>query len=269
MTSIWRIWGLVSASIAAGLIGLVVLATMQFETTLTNLVHGRLSVLAQSIDISFRSTAALGLPLSSVRNATAILERVRQTDPVIANILVHDQEGRIVHSTARDGGSEIDSVMLQAYRTAPDDIWRVETAGHLFSGTRILNVLRTQPIGGIVIIYPKTDIWTATLAMAARLILAAVAVAVVAASLSFLLLRLVLHRLDHSANAIATGIDELEREGWRAPGVPPHADREAVPASGGEEHLIRDARTAIQRYAAVARDLGLAGKPGGKAGGEP
>lgn len=99
MSLFWRTWGLVVLLVSVVLAALVLLSTVQFNAILSGFVQGRLAVLVQSAQLSFRSATNLGLSLASVRNGPAILERARQTDPQIAAIHVFDPQGRILLST--------------------------------------------------------------------------------------------------------------------------------------------------------------------------
>src|SRR3546814_5264728 len=65
------------------------------------------------------------LPLSTVRNADALLERARQTDGAILAIHVFDAAGRIVHSTAEPAPAAISAETL-AVRRASEGVARSE-----------------------------------------------------------------------------------------------------------------------------------------------
>lgn len=250
----WRSWTLVSASVLAGLVALVLLATMQFESTLTRFVQGRLAILAQSMELPFRSATALGLPLASVRNAAAILERTRQTDPSVVAIHVYDNLGRIVHSTALDPPDTLDGVALQAYQEAEGSTWAAEAGDQLLSSVLIFNTLGTQSLGGVVVVYPRSGITTATLAMFARLTVTALGIAAAAAAVSFPILAFVLGRLDRSARSVDAALGAIERSEWRGR------------AGGGQrsEHaeewedatvLTRDAGAADEQYRRAGLEL--------------
>lgn len=250
----WRSWTLVSVSVLAGLVALVLLATMQFEATLTRFVQGRLVVLAQSMELPFRSATALGLPLASVRNATAILERARQTDASIAAIHVYDNLGRIVHSTASEPPDTLDAAALQAYRETEESTWAVELGDRLLSSVVVFNTLGSQSLGGVVVVYPRTGITTATLAMFARLTVAALAIAIAAAAISFPILAFVLGRLDHSARDMDAALRALECDEWRAgAGGDPHGEHSAETEDAMA--LSHDARTADDRYRRAGLEL--------------
>src|SRR3546814_3890200 len=100
MALFWRIWAAVTLVNLAVLTIFVGLATLQFGNINSDLVGERLVVLADLTAAPFEAAAKIGLPLSTVRNADALLEGARQIDGAILAIHVFDAAGRIVHSTA-------------------------------------------------------------------------------------------------------------------------------------------------------------------------
>src|SRR3546814_1835454 len=96
MALFWRIWAAVTLVNLAVLTIFVGLATLQFGNINSDLVGERLVVLADLTAAPFEAAAKIGLPLSTVRNADALLERARQTDGAILAIHVFDAAGRIV-----------------------------------------------------------------------------------------------------------------------------------------------------------------------------
>jgi hypothetical protein len=91
MPLFWRSWLVVSALIALVLAVLAVLCVLQFEAILSALIRERLAILAQTTQASFRSALDLGLPLETIRNAGAILEHGKASDPGITAIHRHDR----------------------------------------------------------------------------------------------------------------------------------------------------------------------------------
>ena len=254
MTMTWRSWALVSLSVVAGLIALVILATLQFEATLTRLVQGRLVILAQSMELPFRSATSLGLPLASVRNAKAILERVRHTDASIVAIHVYDSQGRIVHSTAHLPPDALDTAALQAYRAAEDATWVVDAGDRLLSSVVVFNSLRSQTLGGVVVVYPKSEITMATLAMFARLTVAALAIAILSAAMGLPILALVLRRFDQSTRAMDADLSALERREWRA-GAGGDAPEQVPDDTPEDSALSRIVVAAENRYHSAGIEL--------------
>jgi hypothetical protein len=189
MALFWRIWTAVILVNLAVLTLLVGLATLQFDSINSGLVGERLAVLAGRTAAPFQSAAKIGLSLSAVRNADALLERARQTDDAILAIHVFDQAGRIVHSTAASAPAEIPPEALAARVAAAGASWHRETAGGFLSSIDI-PARGGVTAGGIMIVYPGGGNVTQIRAMGAELGLAAIAVVLVAAALSALLLRI-------------------------------------------------------------------------------
>ena len=101
MAIVWRILVAIGAINFIVLFIFVSIATLQFDTILSGLIQERLVVIADRVRVPFAAVANLGLPLSTVRNARAILEDARQDDSNIEHIHVYGQDGAIVHSTSR------------------------------------------------------------------------------------------------------------------------------------------------------------------------
>ena len=220
MALFWRIWAAVSLAVLTLLVGL---ATLQFDSINSGLVGERLSVLAGRTAAPFQAAAKIGLPLSTVRNADALLERARQTDNAILAIHVFDQAGRIVHSTAAPAPTAIPPEAQTARAAAAGAPWHRETAGGFLSSIDI-PARGGETAGGILIVYPGGGNVTQIRAMGAELGLAAIAVLLLAAGLSALLLKLGLRRQIRTFEAIDGAIADFERDSWRnaaeGPAVP-------------------------------------------------
>jgi hypothetical protein len=202
---------LVSVVLAA----LVLLSTVQFSAILSGFVQGRLAVLVQSAQGSFRSATSLGLPLSSVRNGRAILERVRQVSPQIAAIHVFDPTGRIIFSTDTSPAASLQATAMKVHGASKGGPWRAETNDYLLSGMPIPDATRKRSIGGVVIVYPKAGLQTTVRAMAASLALYAVAVTLLVGALGVFILRVGLHRLITVFAGIQATFRAFERREWR------------------------------------------------------
>jgi hypothetical protein len=259
MALFWRIWTAVILANLAVLTLFVGLVTLQFDSINSGLVGERLAVLAGRTTAPFRAAAKIGLPLSTVRNADALLERARQTDDAILAIHVFDAAGRIVHSTDAPAPVSIDPEALAAREAAAGAPWHSETEGGFLSSIDIPARGGTTA-GGILIVYPGGGNVTQVRAMAAELALAAIAVVLAAAGLSALLLRFGLGRQIRTFEAIDGAIADFERGAWRsaaagsAPVDPP--DDETA-----ELRQLLDAAEA--RYRTVGRALATvaAGEP--------
>jgi hypothetical protein len=221
MALFWRIWAAVTLVNLAVLTIFVGLATLQFGSINSGLVGERLLVLAGRTAAPFESAAKIGLPLSTVRNADALLERARQTDDAILAIHVFDTAGRIVHSTATPAPATIPPDAIAARAASGNVPWHRETTEGFLSSTDIAS-RDGSTVGGILIVYSDSGNVTQIRAMAAELALAAVVVLLAAAALSALLLRLGLGNQIKLFEAIDSAIKSFERGAWRsAAGRPP------------------------------------------------
>lgn len=258
MPLFWRSWLVVSVLIALVLAVLTVLCVLQFEAILSALIRERLAILAQTTEASFRSALDLGLPLETIRNAGAILEHAKASDPAITAIHVFDRTGMIVHSTVPDAPTTVRAEVLFAQSAADDARWSVETEHELLSGVKILDQA-SATVGGLVVVYPVTDLEVAAAAMMRRLGLLAVAIAVLGTGAAMAAVRTglgpairTLARLDDMRVRLEAGEAGLSSQGWGAQVAP------AAVADGGEiEHKLAAAtacfREAHESLAALER----------------
>lgn len=249
MVLFWRIWAAVTLVMLAVLAIFVGLATLQFGNINSELVGERLVVLAGRTAGPFSAAARIGLPLSTVRNADALLERARQTDDSIAAIHVFDAAGRVVHSTASPAPAQIPREAAAARAEANGTAWHRETSEGFFSSVDI-TLLDGTSAGGILIIYPGSGSLISLRAMAAELAVIAMGILVASAVLSALLLRLGLHRLIRLFREIDGAILDFERAAWRGAA---QLDGESTERPAGElRHVLAAAEV---RYIAARRSL--------------
>ena len=250
MALFWRIWFAVTVANLAVLTIFVVLATLQFGNINSSLVGDRLVVLADSTAAPFRAAAKIGLPLSSVRNAEALLERARQTDDSIQAIHVFDAEGRIVKSTSIPAPSAIPPEGLAARSAANGAPWHRETSDGFLSSIDIRSTTGAN-VGGILIVYPGGGNITQILAMAAELGLAGLGVVIIAAGLSGILMRFGLRRQIALFDGIDKTLASFERNSWRSA-----AGGAAEPLEDDANELLSMLNTAEARYRGVGQSLG-------------
>ena len=253
MALFWRVWAAVMLVNFAVLSGFVALATLQFGSINSALVGERLGVLAGRTVAPFEAAVRIGLPLSSVRNANALLERARQTDDSIVAIHVFDAAGGIVHSTTSPMPAEITAQAAQARALARGVPWNRETSDGFLSGINIAGQDGASA-GGILVIYPGGGNVTRIRAMAAELELPALAVFLVSITLGAIALRLGLRRQIRAYERIDDAVASFERSAWRVAAGGREAD---VMADAGElRQLLAAAET---RYRAVGRELAREG----------
>lgn len=232
MALFWRIWAAVAVVNLAVLTVFVGLSTLQFNNINSGLLGERLVVLAGRVAQPFQAAARLGLPLSTVRNANALLERAHQTDDAITAIHVFDVDGRIVQSTATSPPESISSDALVARSREAGSAWHRETDAGFLSGVGIFSGDGT-PVGGVLVVYPLESGITRVKAMAADLSLTALAVLIATTVIAIPLLRLSLNRQIRLFEAIDSDISRFERDSWRsAAGPSPVVECDAVEGLG-------------------------------------
>lgn len=266
MSLFWRSWALVVLLVSAVLAALVLLSTVQFSSILSSFVQGRLAVLVQSAQASFRSATSLGLPLASVRNGRAILERARQTAPQIAAIHVFDPDGRILLSTDTAPPVRIDAAALKAHALSGGGVWRAETGDHLLSGMPIPDATRHRVIGGVVIVYPTAGLQTSVRAMGANLALYAAAIILLMAGLAFFILRYGLRRLIAVFTGIEATFTAFEHQEWRhAAGGTSAAPPSVVGFGIDTRNLLSLFEAAEKQYVSAGTKLAALDQHGNKA----
>ncbi|MDA5093692.1 hypothetical protein O2N63_06285 [Aliiroseovarius sp. KMU-50] len=202
------------------------LATLQYESILSNLTRERLVVLAESVRGPFQAVADLGVPISTVRNADAVLERARLSDEAISAILVFSSDGNVVRSTAlNDQTMETGKGFAAALTAGKSGIWHVETPDNFLVGANIAGVTG-EYLGSVVIAYSSYEAATQVQAMEARLVLFAIAVFACSVFVVWIILRIVLAEHLRIFEGILSTFDRFERKFWRGKGASEtaHAD---------------------------------------------
>lgn len=154
MAILWRSWFAFVTILAVILSTFSLLFCLQFNSTLSELIAHRLSVIAHTTATTFKSVTDLGLPLEMMNNAQAILNHAQETDDTIRDIHTFTPTGKIIYSTAQRPNTVINEHVLQTLHHADHQEWRLETQDTIFSGSSIYN-RHYQLVGGIVLDYPK------------------------------------------------------------------------------------------------------------------
>lgn len=246
MALYWRIWAAVMLMTLLVLGVFVALATLQFGGINATLVGERLIVLADRTVAPFSASVRLGLPLSSVRNATALLERARQTDEDIVALHVFDAKGQVVSSTAAAAPTTIPAAALNARASARGSPWYRETIDGFIASVDI-TARGGASAGGILVVYPSAGSQTQVRAMLAELALGAIGAWLAAACAGALLLRWGLAGLIRHFDALDGDYRDFARDGWRR--AAGH-DEVASPADA------RGLRAQLEVAAAGYRDTG-------------
>ncbi|SDL89340.1 hypothetical protein [Aliiruegeria lutimaris] len=212
------IWRVLVAIIAVNLVTLTVfvgLATLQYNAILSGLIRDRLVVLIEKIRDPFEAVADIGVPLSTVRNANAILERARLSDDSILGIYLIDPQNNVVQ-VAADRTLPLDTLLAGR----PDDgsvAWQVETRGSFVIGTVIRSSFGANA-GSIVVEYSKREAKVQVLAMATLLVLLAGGVLAVSVVIGWLILRRVLAEHVRVFEGLLESFDAFEMGFWRGLG---------------------------------------------------
>lgn len=181
--------------------GLAGLAQLKFSSFLSDSVRERLEIVATTTARDFAAATDLGLKLAEVANGSEILGRARSHDPIIRSIVVLDLDGRVLHSVGEIGGEPVSSETLDGFRLArlgiTGPVWSVENDVRIGAGV-IVEGAFGQPVGAVVVDYPKSVMSDQESVMAGKLIRDALAVAIGAALLMAIMLPAVRRRMSRS-----------------------------------------------------------------------
>ena len=247
MSLLWRSWLAFVGVIATSLMVLAVLCIFQHDALLSRLIQQRLSVIAQTTASSFRSVVDLGLPLSMMRNADAILQRAKVIDTAVTEVLVFNPSGVVVYSTNEDRAGSVPKKINQAFYLSKANSWSVETAASFNSGFTIKDT-DGAPVGAVVVTYPKREFFEKTEAMAERISAASVLLLGVGAILAFIILRM---RMAATIRALSNLEPLVER--FRKPG-------KSIARVSSETHSEPDTSFLAREIAQIAQKLNKADK---------
>jgi hypothetical protein len=252
MALFWRIWAAVSLVNVLVLSVFLGLAALQFASINSTLVGERLVVLATRTVAPFAASVRLGLPISGVRNAPALLERARQTDEDIVALHVFDAEGHIVHSTINPAPAAIPAEAIAARQSARGAPWYRESADGFIGGADVA-MADGSSAGGILIVYPGRGNDTQVRSMITELLEGAFWALLAASVLGTLILRFSLRDSIRHFNAIDTTYNDFEFNTWRH-----GAGREEAVPPNDPTALSNQLRSAAARYRAAGQTLAAA-----------
>ncbi len=227
MGLVGRILAIVAAANLIVLFIFVGLATLQFEAILSNMVRERLVVLATRTAVPFNSVVDLGLPVSSVRNALAVLEAAKQSDPAIEDITLFSLDGEIVHSTSdRD-----DQFVPQDWVSATSDpeaggLFQIDERASFVTGIELGET--NAPSARLAIQYSNAQAMDQMRAMAAKLSFVAGLLMIATIGFGALVLRFALAEHVRVLNGILSAYNLFERSFWRATSLDKEKPKEVV-----------------------------------------
>jgi predicted MFS family arabinose efflux permease len=257
MPILWRAWVAFTAIIALFHAILSVLAVLQHNALLSQLITQQVQVVVESTASSFRSVVDLGLPISTVRNASEILRHGQQWKPGISAIHVFLPTGKISASSAEGHPDTVprDVLLAQSIRKTGD--WSVETADGFLSGVTIPDA-SGEPVAGIVAAFPKGDFIAKTNAVVWRLAYAAVGLFVVFSAAAFVVLRIRLADAFRGLSRLDEIVAALSRDRAGKAWVPVRSVPEiAKPGYFGEQIKVLEADLdrATHHYEAACTSL--------------
>ncbi|MBZ9991677.1 MFS transporter [Mesorhizobium sp. BH1-1-5] len=187
-----RIWLALTAVMAIVLATLSILTVLQHDAILSNLIRQRLSVVVGSTAAPFRSVVDLGLPVSMMRNATELLLRARETDPLIKAVHLINPSGIVVDSTLAGDVEPMPREIVRALVDSANGRWTAETDTDLISGYSILDE-GGSPVAGVVASYPRIELESRSWAIRQRMGLVSAVLLVLFSVVSYLALRVRMH----------------------------------------------------------------------------
>ena len=234
-----RLWAVAVATLALVVALFVGLAILNFKQIQTDLLGGRLAVLAEMTAEPFEAAARIGLPLGSVRNSAALLERARQSDDAIAGVYVIGADGAVIRATG-------DTALHMPSGNTEGTRWSWSDADHLFSAVRIIGAAG-QPLGAVVVEIDRRESTILVRAMAAELLTSALAIWSVMSALSGAGIWLWLRPQITAFRGAEEQIEAFEQDLWSGRATADRAN------SGDLGHALR---AALSGYRQAMRDRG-------------
>jgi MFS family permease len=168
-----------SAIVLVVVFGLAGLAQLKFSAFLSDSIGERMEVVGATAAQDLGTAIDLGLGIDEVANGPDILRRARSHDPDISGVAVVDLGGSVMHSvgsSARDIRPETREAVRLAHTGVAEPTWVIEVDDQVRSGVLIEGSFG-QPVGGVVVHYPTTEMRQQEGEMAGRLLFDALWVA--------------------------------------------------------------------------------------------
>jgi hypothetical protein len=224
MSLFWRSWLVATSVIFVVGILLVTFVTLEFKRDYDRLLGERLLVIGASGAAPFARAVELGLTISSVRNASALLDIPRQTDPLISGVWVLDAQSRVVEGT---GGQIRDFERMSMPQVATSDFeegWYA-TVGSAFVAGIPIHDGSGQQVGQLLVSYPLEVSRTRVLAMLAEVSFYVLLIASAFSLAAGGLLRLSMAREIDGFKTVVADLDNFDHRVWtmqRREDDPPH-----------------------------------------------
>lgn len=178
---------------------LVTMSVFRFQTTLGQLIQGRISVVSENIADSVEGAIDLGLSLGELRNADVLLLRAQASDPEITGIDIFAPGGKILFSTAPDQtGNFVDPGIVATQKNRGDSTWGVETVSEFISGASLTDSIG-RAVGGVALTYSKRGFHKKVRSLGKALLTGAALVTAAFIGLVYFGIRLSFRSIDRSA----------------------------------------------------------------------
>ncbi|MCV2866910.1 hypothetical protein [Defluviimonas sp. WL0075] len=245
MAMFWRLWWAASATLAFAMLIFVGLTLLQFQNIQRTLLAERVAVLAVNTAEPFNAAAGIGIPLLSVRNAGALLERARQTDDAITSIHILDPQGRMLHQVGNEEAGADLPALPAGWQTGPVNLF----GGNRFISFNPIAFSDGKAQAAMVISLDASPSVNRTWAMGAELATAAAAFLGVGATLIGIALRRAFAREIADFEGIERDVELFERDTWRGVVM--------EPGEGGE--LRRALNNAYASYRVASKNASTMG----------
>ncbi|MES0207340.1 MFS transporter [Mesorhizobium sp. LNHC209A00] len=242
MTFLVRVWLALTVVLAIVVTILAVLVKLQHEAVYSHLVRQRLSVIAAATAAPFRSVSELGLTVATVRNAQELLNRARQTDPAISNIVLLDAAGGVILSVPDSAVPFTGRQMTRAMEEGSNSQWGLETTTVLVSGATIMDE-NDEPAAALAVIYPMNELRTHNRDISSQIWLSALALLGGFSALTYAALRYRLRPAIRSLDNIASHAEDTSEDDSTFP-ARDFADFRATLAAGTAKYRLATTKLA-------------------------
>ncbi len=229
-------------------IGLTVFLNVgKLERTLSTLEESRLRFILNDLRANLETGLDLGLPLQSLGNAQAALEREAGRDPDVVSISVVDARGAVLFHTGRSV-AEVAAAWRQSEDGKALPAWQAQDSQSYVVGATLTNNLGAH-VGSVALRYSKARQASFIATVSRQLNLAALA-GVLATTLCALFgIDLLVRRIGRTLDGIEQA---LEADAARDPALDPHAHALATQVGATARHAQRDLDDADSAIAKAA-----------------
>lgn len=191
---------------------IIIMSHFRFQTTLTQLIHSKLTVISENIADSVEGAIDLGLSLSELQNTNMLIARGKKSDSQINTIDIFTPNGEIMFSTAPQHiGKNIISDVLAAQSRSTERTWGMDSETEFTSGMTLTDSIG-QSIGGVVLTYSKTRFSKKVSDLTASLILSACIATTLFVGLVYFGIRLGFRDLDQYMERVNDAMKSVSAE---------------------------------------------------------